>query len=74
MARKERPKLLHNNHLQKNGGGILLFFTFSGKEIFWLIFQTNSTMDLEDLLEGSLPKPSLAIYHLLSAYYDQGVC
>lgn len=47
---------------------------FSGKEIFWLIFQTNSTMDLEDLLEGSLSKPSLAIYHLLNAYYDQGVC
>lgn len=44
------------------------------RKIFWLIFQSNSVMDLEDLPEENLSKPSLIIYHLLNTFYDQAVC
>lgn len=40
----------------------------------WLIFQSNSIMDLEDPPEGNLSKPSLIIYHLLNTLYDLAVC
>ena len=53
----ELRQLIQANNLAK-----FMMVAIQGKRrIFWLIFQSNSIMDLEDLPEENLSKPSLII-------------